>query len=110
MVKALQSVLESAEWTVGAADNMLQAAYLTIGKLAPDYENVELSVGGSTVAAAVVEATGRSMLGVGGMQLCITFCWQLLTTLHYQASLLLSSLVCKATEDSTACNAHARHH
>ena len=38
---------------------MLQAAYLTIGKLAPDYENVELSVGGSTVAAAVVEATGR---------------------------------------------------
>ena len=40
------------------ADNMLQAAYLTIGKLAPDYENVELSVGGSTVAAAVVEATG----------------------------------------------------
>jgi hypothetical protein len=37
---------------------MLQAAYLTIGKLAPDYENVELSVGGSTVAAAVVEATG----------------------------------------------------
>lgn len=39
---------------------MLQAAYLTIGKLAPDYENVELSVGGSTVAAAVVEATGAS--------------------------------------------------
>lgn len=40
------------------ADDMLHAAYLTIGKLAPDYENVELSVGGSTVAAAVVEATG----------------------------------------------------
>lgn len=43
-----------------AAEDMLQAAYLTIGKLAPDYENVELSVGGSTVAAAVVEATGAS--------------------------------------------------
>ncbi|KAL0029207.1 hypothetical protein WJX79_003015 [Trebouxia sp. C0005] len=41
-------------------EDMLQAAYLTIGKLAPDYENVELSVGGSTVAAAVVEATGTS--------------------------------------------------
>lgn len=41
-------------------DDMLQAAWLTIGKLAPDYENVELSVGGSTVAAAVVEATGTS--------------------------------------------------
>ena len=39
---------------------MLHAAYLTIGKLAPDYENVELSVGGSTVAAAVVEATGQA--------------------------------------------------
>ena len=38
---------------------MLQAAWLTIGKLAPDYENVELSVGGSTVAAAGVEATGK---------------------------------------------------
>ncbi len=46
------------EWLLAAAENMLQAAYLTIGKLAPDYENVELSVGGSTVAAAVVEATG----------------------------------------------------
>lgn len=44
------------------AGDMLHAAYLTIGKLAPDYENVELSVGGSTVAAAVVEATGQSPL------------------------------------------------
>lgn len=44
---------------------MLQAAYLTIGKLAPDYENVELSVGGSTVAAAVVEATGRVSMRSG---------------------------------------------
>ena len=48
-----------------AAENMLQAAYLTIGKLAPDYENVELSVGGSTVAAAVVEATGRISMDSG---------------------------------------------
>ena len=67
-----ETLSQSAECTIGAADNMLQAAYLTIGKLAPDYENVELSVGGSTVAAAVVEATGRSMLDVAGRQLCIT--------------------------------------
>ena len=40
------------------AGDMLQATYLVMGKLAPDYENVELNVGGSTVAAAVREATG----------------------------------------------------
>lgn len=51
-----------------AAENMLQAAYLTIGKLAPDYENVELSVGGSTVAAAVVEATGSISMNT---ELCL---------------------------------------
>lgn len=41
-----------------AADDILAAAYLVTGKLAPDYEGVEMSVGGSTVSAAVVEATG----------------------------------------------------
>ena len=51
---------------------MLQAAYLTIGKLAPDYENVELSVGGSTVAAAVVEATGRIGVDLGNPDVCLT--------------------------------------
>eukprot|EP00191_Tetraselmis_sp_GSL018_P013531 CAMPEP_0177586320 /NCGR_PEP_ID=MMETSP0419_2-20121207/5006_1 /TAXON_ID=582737 /ORGANISM="Tetraselmis sp., Strain GSL018" /LENGTH=1454 /DNA_ID=CAMNT_0019076197 /DNA_START=342 /DNA_END=4706 /DNA_ORIENTATION=+ len=40
--------------------DLLAAAYLACGKLAPDHENVELSVGGSTVAAAVVEATGTT--------------------------------------------------
>ena len=54
-----------------AADDMLQAAYLTIGKLAPDYENVELSVGGSTVAGAVVEATGESSHILTDMLLCL---------------------------------------
>ena len=34
------------------------AAYLTVGKLAPDYEGVELQVGGATVAAAVADCTG----------------------------------------------------
>lgn len=35
------------------------------GKLAPDYEGMEMSVGGSTVCAAIVEATGvtRNRLG-----------------------------------------------
>ena len=37
---------------------MLPAVYLTCGKIAPEYENLELNVGGSTVAAAIVEATG----------------------------------------------------
>ena len=44
--------------TLVPAGDMLQATYLVMGKLAPDYENVELNVGGSTVAAAVREATG----------------------------------------------------
>ena len=40
------------------AEDMLPAVYLTCGKIAPEYENLELNVGGSTVAAAIVEATG----------------------------------------------------
>ncbi|KAK9865080.1 hypothetical protein WJX84_011403 [Apatococcus fuscideae] len=39
-------------------EDMLPAVYLTCGKIAPEYENLELNVGGSTVAAAIVEATG----------------------------------------------------
>ena len=38
--------------------DLLPALYLTLGKIAPDYMNVELSIGGSTVAAAISEATG----------------------------------------------------
>ena len=37
---------------------MLATCYLTCGKIAPDFEQLELSVGESTVAAAVVETTG----------------------------------------------------
>ena len=38
---------------------MLATCYLTCGKIAPDFEQLELSVGESTVAAAVVETTGK---------------------------------------------------
>lgn len=40
------------------ADDMLATCYLTCGKIAPEFEQLELSVGESTVAAAVAEATG----------------------------------------------------
>jgi hypothetical protein len=37
---------------------MLEAAYLCLGKIAPDWQQLELHVGGATVASAVSEATG----------------------------------------------------
>jgi hypothetical protein len=37
---------------------MLEAAYLALGKIAPDWQQLELHVGGATVASAVSEATG----------------------------------------------------
>ena len=40
------------------AEDILPAAYLVTGKLAPDYEGVEMNVGGSIVSGAVIEATG----------------------------------------------------
>ena len=39
-------------------DDMVATCYLTCGKIAADFEQLELSVGESTVAAAVAEATG----------------------------------------------------
>ena len=44
---------------------MLATCYLTCGKIAPDFEQLELSVGESTVAAAVVETTGVLLLHSG---------------------------------------------
>lgn len=70
-----------------AAGDMLHAAYLTIGKLAPDYENVELSVGGSTVAAAVVEATGQSSLSqLNYLGHCLLHTWTVCSQLILVAS------------------------
>lgn len=45
------------KWLVG---DVLPACYLALGKLAPEFEDVDLHVGGSTVAAAITEATGVS--------------------------------------------------
>ncbi|GAB4816048.1 hypothetical protein N2152v2_003094 [Parachlorella kessleri] len=54
LVNTFRSVL-----ALSAAD-LVPAAYLATGKVAPDYEGMELNVGGSTVSAAIVEATGVS--------------------------------------------------
>ncbi len=43
------------------AEDVLATCYLTCGKIAPDFEQLELSVGESTVAAAVVETTGAAV-------------------------------------------------
>lgn len=43
-----------------APQDAVPAAYLAVGKVGPDYEGMELNVGGSTVAAAVSECTGVS--------------------------------------------------
>ena len=42
------------------ADDVVPSCYLTCGKIAPEFEQLELSVGESTVAAAVTEATGAA--------------------------------------------------
>ena len=43
---------------------MLEAAYLALGKIAPDWQQLELHVGGATVASAVSEATGVTRCAV----------------------------------------------
>jgi DNA ligase-1 len=40
------------------ADDLRAAAYLACGKIAPEHEGLELSVGGSAVSTAIREATG----------------------------------------------------
>lgn len=45
---------------VSPPEDLAATAYLAVGKIAPDYEGMELNIGGSTVAAAVSETTGRS--------------------------------------------------
>lgn len=40
------------------AEDLIAAAYLACGKIAPEHEGLELSVGGSAISAAIREATG----------------------------------------------------
>lgn len=40
------------------AEDLLPAAYLVCGKIAPEHEGLELNVGGSIISAAIREATG----------------------------------------------------
>ena len=46
---------------------MLAACYLALGKLAPDFQQIELRVGGSTIATAISEATGVTRAQLGRM-------------------------------------------
>ena len=41
-------------------DDLLPAVYLTMGKVAPDHDGVELNVGGKTVSDAVCEVAGTT--------------------------------------------------
>lgn len=41
-------------------EDLVYTAYLLMGKIAPDYEGIELNVGGATVSGAISEATGIS--------------------------------------------------
>jgi DNA ligase-1 len=40
--------------------DILSAVYLSTNRIAPDFESVDMSIGGSTVGAAIAEATGTS--------------------------------------------------
>ena len=52
-----------------APDDLEAAAYLTVGKIAPEFENKELHVGGSTVSASIAEATGTFATVVAGQSI-----------------------------------------
>lgn len=41
-----------------ASQDLEAVAYLTVGKLAPDFAGIDLQVGGATVSSAISDATG----------------------------------------------------
>jgi DNA ligase-1 len=45
-------------------DNLLQCVYLTINRIAPDYEGLELGIGESLLVKAIAESSGRSVAQV----------------------------------------------
>jgi DNA ligase-1 len=45
-------------------DNLLQCVYLTINRIAPDYEGLELGIGESLLVKAIAESAGRSVAQV----------------------------------------------
>ena len=42
-------------------ENLLQTVYLTINRIAPDYEGLELGIGESLLVKAIAESSGRSV-------------------------------------------------
>lgn len=58
LVNAFRSIL------ILSKDDILKAAYLFLGRLAPDYVGIELNIGGSTVSSAITDALGISRNGI----------------------------------------------
>ena len=60
-------------------DDLEATAYLTVGKIAPEYEGREMQVGGSTVSSAISDATGvRLTLACAALHthcVCIVATW-----------------------------------
>jgi DNA ligase 1 len=44
--------------------NLLQCVYLTINRISPDYEGLELGIGESLLVKAIAESSGRSIAQV----------------------------------------------
>ena len=45
-------------------ENLLQCVYLTINRIAPDYEGLELGIGEGLLVKAIAESSGRSVAQV----------------------------------------------
>ena len=58
LVNAFRSIL------LLSKDDIIKAAYLFLGRLAPDYKGIELNIGGSTVSSAITDALGISRNGI----------------------------------------------
>jgi DNA ligase-1 len=58
LVNAFRSIL------ILSKDDIIKAAYLFLGRLAPDYKGIELNIGGSTVSSAITDALGISRNGI----------------------------------------------
>lgn len=52
---------------VNKPDELLPVVYLTINKVAPDFDNIELGIGESILKKAICEGCGRNMKTIGEM-------------------------------------------
>ena len=54
----LLSAFFSNLWQDGSSDTILQVAYMTCNRIAPQYENIEMGVGPTVIKKAIIEAFG----------------------------------------------------